>query len=173
MSTPLPSSITCLTLEDVKSHVANGTWLNSYGFEDHPQTLHYRKVVAIDIAGFPLIVKFGTMVSLTEAEVNRYVASRTSIPVPTIYHTFVDANRPFTITYIVEEKLPGNTLRSVLPVIDVNDQQTLARELTDIMSQLSTLSTDRTTLGPTSGPWRNSYFAAFLSNYIRKNEFRA
>ncbi|EIM82102.1 uncharacterized protein STEHIDRAFT_142002 [Stereum hirsutum FP-91666 SS1] len=169
MLSHLPTEITHLTLAELKDYISSGTWLNSNGLNESDPDIslvsYPRKVVAIDIAGVPLIVKFGTMVSLNEADVTRYVANHTSVPVPAIYHTFVDTDRPLTVTYIIEERLPGHTLQSILTTIGLDDQETISRELADILCQLSTLSGHRTTLGPMDGPWQNSYFTELLEDY--------
>lgn len=160
MSSPLPPAIAHLTLSDVKRHLRHGR-------TDDPLILRHRTVIAVTIASIPLIVKFGTTVSVNEASITRFVAARTSVPVPTIYHTFHDTSmgRAHPITYIVESRLPGATLRSALPTVTAAEQHTLARDLAGIMAQLAALSAHRTTLGPMEGPWRNAYFRDFLAEY--------
>lgn len=156
-----------LDLADVKSLASKGAVLNydqSLMYSSH--SVPTRRVLDVALNGVKLIVKFGTDVSLVEASTTRYVAENTTIRVPTVYATFVDETQgPRPVTYIVEERLPGSTLGSILPTLNPQTEGVILEELKDLIGQLSGLSTHRTSLGPLQGPWRNDYFRSFLERF--------
>lgn len=156
-----------LNLSDVKSLASKGAVLNydqSLLYSSH--SVPTRRVLDVALNGVKLIVKFGTDVSLVEASTTRYVADNTTIRVPTVYATFVDDTQgPRPVTYIVEERLPGSTLGSILPSLNPSANETIMKELKDLIGQLSSLSAHRTSLGPLQGTWRNDYFRSFLERF--------
>lgn len=164
---PLFSSGLNLDLADVKSLAIKGAVLN------YDQSLMYschsvptRRVLDVALDGVKLIVKFGTDVYPVEASITRYVSEHTNVRVPNVYATFVDDTQgPRPVTYIVEERLPGQTLGSFLTSTSPHIDDTLLQELKDILTQLSTLNQHTTSLGPLQGPWRNDYFRSFLERF--------
>ncbi|KAI0697067.1 hypothetical protein C8T65DRAFT_832586 [Cerioporus squamosus] len=123
-----------------------------------------RNVRAVEKDGIPMVVRYGTTVSPLEAEVTLFVAARTTVPVPDIYGVFSELTESDTgsITYIVEERLPGTTLRAALHTIDDAAREMAAHEVRTIFSELATLTGSPLRDRPIRrGPWTNAYFSPF------------
>lgn len=125
-----------------------------------------RKIQSIEKDGVPLIVRYGREVSPIEAETTVFVAQHTSVRVPTIHAVFSEYREDsgHTVTYIVEERLPGTTLADALATLDDHAREVITGELRTIFSQLATLSSHRDRLGPLRGPWNigNGNFAHLI-----------
>ncbi|KAG6884109.1 hypothetical protein C0993_001386 [Termitomyces sp. T159_Od127] len=111
------------TLERVKLAVSQGRRVHSS---------------AVDI-GNGLLVKYGTRASSREAEATMLVATHTTVPVAKIYATLHDEAE--SITYIVQSKLPGQSLSVLLPTLQPDQQAIIESELKEILRKLSCLDT--------------------------------
>ena len=81
---------------------------------------------------------------LSEIATLRLVASKTTIPVPTIYHFDVDASNEFGFRYILMQALPGRHFESGLAKsVPAEQFDTLTGQLADYYHQLSRLRFDR------------------------------
>ena len=81
---------------------------------------------------------------LSEIATLRIVASRTTIPVPTIYHFDVDASNDFGFRYVLMQALPGRHAQSVLAKSAPEEHlNTLSDQLASYYHQLSRLRFDR------------------------------
>lgn len=81
---------------------------------------------------------------LSEIATMRVVASRTTIPLPTIYHFEVDASNVFGFRYILMQALPGRHAQSGLALSVPEERlRTLTDQLADYYHQLSRLRFDR------------------------------
>ncbi len=81
---------------------------------------------------------------LSEVATLRIVASRTTIPVPTIYHFDVDASNDFGFRYVLMQALPGRHTQTVLAKsVPQEHLNTLADQLAGYYHQLSRLRFDR------------------------------
>ncbi|KAJ6590548.1 kinase-like domain-containing protein [Mycena vulgaris] len=109
------------TLEKVRKRVSEG--------------IHVDYCV-VDI-GQDTLVKFGDHVSAEEGRATRFVVQWTSIPVARIYAILHDETTG--VTYIVQEKLRGVPLMTLLPTLDVTARDTLASELKEILCELTKL----------------------------------
>ncbi|KAJ6457028.1 kinase-like domain-containing protein [Mycena vitilis] len=118
-STPSPA----WTLELVKSRMSTGSRITS---------------CVMDI-GDDIVVKYGTgrRVAPGEGLATRFVASSTSIRVPKVYAILRD--EVTEINYLVQEKLPGTSLKDLIPELDEPARITIAQELKTILSQLAAL----------------------------------
>jgi len=91
-----------------------------------------RKVVKTEEG---LIVKYGASVSLYEADVMRYVASNTTVPIPKIHHSFTHNH----INYIVMDEAPGVSLKSVWDGMSEATKKSIAQQILEIISQLQSI----------------------------------
>ncbi|KAJ7151145.1 kinase-like domain-containing protein [Mycena filopes] len=118
-----------------------------------------------------MLVKFGTHVSIHEGEATQFVARRTAVRVPKIYAILRDESRPDgePVTYIVQEKLPGETLMSILPTLSPALRDTIASELGQILIQLAALDTSGS-LGHFGSPhtYDRGIFRKFHEHYARE-----
>ena len=81
---------------------------------------------------------------LSEIATLRLVASRTTVPVPTIYHFDVDASNDFGFRYILMQALPGRHFEHSLALsVPKAHFDTLTDQLADYYDQLSRLRFDR------------------------------
>lgn len=81
---------------------------------------------------------------LSEIATLRLVASRTTVPVPTIYHFDVDASNDFGFRYILMQALPGRHFEHGLAMSAPKAHfDTLTDQLADYYDQLSRLRFDR------------------------------
>ena len=81
---------------------------------------------------------------LSEIATLRLVASRTTIPVPTIYHFDVDASNDFGFRYIIMQALSGRHFESSLAMSAPKAHfDTLTDQLADYYDQISRLRFDR------------------------------
>ncbi|KAI0318298.1 kinase-like domain-containing protein [Amylostereum chailletii] len=156
-----------LTLSDIKSLLSTATALNDdpdrvYKWVYMPDLVAFgRHVLEAELDGIPLIIKYRDRVLPVEAETMQYVSRHTNIRVPHVYAVFSERG----MCYIVEERLPGSTLQDALPGLDADARATIGRELKEIITSLSQLSSHRTILGPLHGPWKDVYFYRFLHDY--------
>ncbi|EIW56346.1 kinase-like protein [Trametes versicolor FP-101664 SS1] len=169
-----------LTLEQVKALLRDSTNLNpdplgmnmgsvqshSGPYELNPRGTP-REVRSTVYDGVPIVVKFGLEVYLREAEAMTYVASRTSIPIPRIYGVFTEAVRNGTITYIVQEQVPGTRLEHAFESLSSSERVVISRQLQDVFAQLCGLTDGRTQLGPFGGgSWaRTFWFKGFQTDF--------
>lgn len=159
-----------LTLEEVKQLLrTSGVRLDEGRCHPHGDFAVPRRIEAIEKGDVPLIVRYGYHVSPIEAETTAFVAQHTSVRVPRIHAIFSEYREDTrqTVTYIVEERLPGTTLRDALPKLDDHGREVITGELRTIFSQLTTLSSHRDRLGPLHGPWHygNARFNYLLDRY--------
>lgn len=82
-----------------------------------------------------LIVKRGPFVHLTEAATMKYVAEKTSIPVPHIYCSFVHNSW----AYIVMRRMPGKALTRVWTDLSQADLETICEQLKQMLAELRAL----------------------------------
>lgn len=81
---------------------------------------------------------------LSEIATLRFVASRTTVPVPTMYHFNVDASNDFGFRYLLMQALPGRHFQSGLArSVPEKHFDTLTDQLADYYDQLSHLRFDR------------------------------
>ena len=81
---------------------------------------------------------------LSEIATLRIVASRTTVPVSTIYHFDVDASNDFDSRYFLMQALPGQHFKSSLAMSAPKAQfDTLTDQLADYYDQLRGLRFDR------------------------------
>ncbi|KAJ6457027.1 kinase-like domain-containing protein [Mycena vitilis] len=120
---PAPPPRAKWTLELIKSRIFTGT----------PLTWE-----VVDI-GDNVVVKYGTAlrVSPEEGQATRFVASSTCVRVPEIYAILHDDATG--VTYLIQEKLPGTSLKDLLPRLDEAARATIAKELKAILGQLAAL----------------------------------
>ena len=144
-----------------------------------------RRVRNVEWDRLSLTVIYGTQVSSVEADTITFVSRHTTVPVPRIHAVFTEqeplptANRNGeykkqsthassprrTMTYIVEERLPGRSLANAWPTMRSAQRKIIAGELKNVVSQLSGLVPNRHTLGPLCGPWQNTYFYPFRDSF--------
>ncbi|KAJ7660153.1 hypothetical protein DFH06DRAFT_1326291 [Mycena polygramma] len=118
-------SVSCMpapewTLELVKSRMSTGRRITS---------------CVIDI-GDDTMVKYGEALP-EEGQATQFVANSTSVRIPKIYAILHD--EATTVTYLVQEKLPGTPLKDLLPQLDETARVTIAVELRTILGQLAAL----------------------------------
>lgn len=82
-----------------------------------------------------LILKTGAFAHLTEASTLKFIAEKTSIPVPRVYCSFVHKN----VAYILMERIQGQTLGSAWPTLSEDDKETIFTQLRDMMRELRSL----------------------------------
>ncbi|KAF4449211.1 serine/threonine protein kinase [Fusarium austroafricanum] len=82
-----------------------------------------------------LIVKTGPAVHLTEAATMRFVAANTSIPVPSIYCSFIHKNRAF----IVMERIQGISLPAAWRTLSETDRKNIFNQLRGYFDELRAL----------------------------------
>jgi len=82
-----------------------------------------------------LMVKTGPFVHLSEAATLRFVASKTSIPVPHVHCAFVHNNRAF----IVMERIEGAMLGAVWNSLSAADQASIFEQLRTMLRELRSL----------------------------------
>ncbi|KAK7023297.1 kinase-like domain-containing protein [Favolaschia claudopus] len=113
------------TLETIKHRIQAGI---------HLRTPRDRAMI-VDI-GNHILVKYGSDITPHEGMVTQYVAAQaTGIPIPKIYAIVYDEVSRWT--YIVQEKLPGVRLITLLPTLDANTRSILATELNVMLRKLS------------------------------------
>ncbi|KAI9066895.1 kinase-like protein [Trametes sanguinea] len=172
------TSVSSMTLEELKALLAQSAEAKIAGVDratiplrtdyDPRSVYAVQTVLPIDYGGTPLMVKFGTHVYPREADAMAYVASRTTIRIPRLYAVFTDSHPDTgrTVTYIVQERIPGTTLEGAWPTLTDVQREDIARELRDAYNQLGKLSGERTRLGPISGGWmENLYFRYFRKHF--------
>ncbi|KAI0628899.1 hypothetical protein C8Q77DRAFT_1146073 [Trametes polyzona] len=182
-----------LTLKELKALLSASTELNGSAHE--PRTYDpddfsvVRSIRLIERQGLPMIVKYGTGVSCVEAETTIFVARHTTVRVPAIYAIFIDTEMPpppppsagrnthavlrrREMTYIVEERLPGRTLREAWPFLTPSEREVVVSDLQNIFTQLSELVPGLHCLGPLRGGWQNAYFRLF-AHYVPCGELDA
>lgn len=81
------------------------------------------------------IVKTGYPVHLTEAVTMKYIAERTSIPVPKVYCSFLHRNR----AYIVMERIQGECLASAWKRLSDESRGKIFSQLEDMIQELRAL----------------------------------
>jgi aminoglycoside phosphotransferase len=84
------------------------------------------------------ILKVGISVRLSEAEAMRFVASRTSIPVPTVHDAYEQEGR----SYILMSRVHGKPLGEVWGSLCTEQRATIVCQLNHYMTELETLSGD-------------------------------
>ncbi|KAI0368230.1 kinase-like protein [Pilatotrama ljubarskyi] len=110
-----------------------------------------------------MVVRYGSEVTFIEAEVTTFVAQNTSFRVPKVYATFTERTAGGTIiNYIVEERIPGDSLEHIIPSLDAATLESIASDISQVFFELSKLSGMRSRLGPIRGPWRNPHFYPLL-----------
>ncbi|KAH9885125.1 hypothetical protein C8Q73DRAFT_345270 [Cubamyces lactineus] len=176
-----------LTLKELKNLLSTSTQLKAdVGRPYHPDDFSItRRAQDVEWDRLSLIVIYGTQVSAVEAETITLVSRHTSVPVPEIHAVFTEqeplpaairkhkrkgqcpqtASPRRTMTYIVEERLPGRSLTTAWPAMRSAQRKIIAGELKNVLSQLSGLMPNRHTLGPLRGPWRNTYFHPFRDSF--------
>ena len=91
------------------------------------------KVVGIG----PYVVKFGRQVDLLEGENMLFVAHSTTVPVPLVYALFRDPLREKS--YMVIQRITGNTLKSEWPSVSNIQKEAIATKLGSILRELRSL----------------------------------
>ncbi|KAI5455763.1 kinase-like domain-containing protein [Mariannaea sp. PMI_226] len=81
------------------------------------------------------IVKTGRVVHLTEAATLKFIAERTSVPVPKVYCAFVRKNT----AYIVMERIGGQEISMALPVLSLESREKLFADLRQIFQEIRAL----------------------------------
>ncbi|KAI0648562.1 kinase-like domain-containing protein [Trametes meyenii] len=166
-----------LTLEELKRLLSESAELNvpgdyfrPYYPDDHSVS---RSVRLVERYGYPIIVKYGTHVSPVEAETTTFVSRHTPVRVPEVYAVFKETetiidtdDEQRVLTYIVEERLPGRTIKEAWPFLTASERNAIASELKEIFERLSALAPKRVCLGPLRGPWHNFYFFPFEDVYL-------
>lgn len=95
------------------------------------------KVVQLPDEGFGVhIMKFGTSVTMCEAEAMRYVGENTTIPVPRVIKAYVAGGKG----YIIMSRLEGERLGDVWDSMSPATRLKIIEQLQDMISQLSSLS---------------------------------
>ncbi|KAF5547552.1 serine threonine kinase [Fusarium phyllophilum] len=82
-----------------------------------------------------LIVKKGPFVHLTEAATMQFVAANTSIPVPTVYCSFVHKNR----AHIVMQRIQGKTIADAWRDLSDADRSNIFAQLRRMFQELRSL----------------------------------
>ncbi len=142
-------------------------------YELHPEDTR-RAVRAIVKDGIQMVVKFGVDVYAREAEAMTYVASHTSIPIPRLYRVFTEAiaDSNKTVTYIVQEQVPGTRLEHAFESLSAFERDAVARQLKDIFLQLHSLADGQTRLEPFGGgSWaRTLWFKCFQNDFPMRDD---
>ncbi|EIW56351.1 kinase-like protein [Trametes versicolor FP-101664 SS1] len=114
-----------------------------------------------------MVVKFGVEVYAREADVMTFVASHTSIHIPRLYGVFTEAVLNNTVTYIVQEQVPGTRLEHVFETLSASERDAIAHQLKDVFIQLHSLAGGRTRLEPFGGgSWaRTLWFKCFQNDF--------
>ncbi|KID93385.1 protein kinase subdomain-containing protein, partial [Metarhizium majus ARSEF 297] len=81
------------------------------------------------------IVKKCKSTNLTEAATMAFIASKTNIPVPHVYCSFIRKNS----TYIVMERVPGKTLAAAWPGLSDLERENILMQLRSIVRELRAL----------------------------------
>ena len=84
------------------------------------------------------ILKVGISVKLSEAEAMRFVASKTSIPVPTVHDVYEKEGN----TYILMSRVHGKPLGEVWDSLCTEQKATIVRQMNHYMAELATLPGD-------------------------------
>lgn len=79
-------------------------------------------------------VKFGTSVSISEAETMRYIAAKSTVPLPQVHATFSEPESG--LNFIVMDYLEGVSLQTLLPSLDLEEKLEISTQLKAIMDQL-------------------------------------
>ncbi|KAI0328034.1 hypothetical protein GY45DRAFT_1033246 [Cubamyces sp. BRFM 1775] len=175
-----------LTLVELRHILSSSTGLHlkevhPYCPDDFSVT---RRVQHVEWGRLALTVIYGTQVSPVEAETITLVSRHTTVPVPRIHAVFTEqeplqANGKTqgtdqvtqcvlprrTVTYIVEERLPGRSLAAAWPTMRSAQRKIVVGELKAVFSQLAGIVPNRCTLGPLCGPWKNMYFHPFRDSF--------
>lgn len=84
-----------------------------------------------------LAVKFGTRVSLAEADTMRFISSNSRVPVPKVFAAF---SEPETgINFIVMEFVPGSTLQAAWDTLTAKERSEIAALVKDAMDELRSI----------------------------------
>lgn len=121
-----------MLLDEIKARIASGTQL--------PMVKEFTSVQVCDI-GDGKVVKYGRTVRPGEGLATQFISENTSIPVPKIFAVVTEEsdNGSRRCTYIVEEKIHGIRLLDALPTLDSQSSSDIARQLSDMLAQLSSL----------------------------------
>lgn len=82
-----------------------------------------------------LILKRGEHVTLTEAATMVFVATHTNIPVPRVHCAFTRKN----VTYIVMERVPGQTFAAAWPTLSGPESEALFLQLRHLLEHMRAL----------------------------------
>ncbi|KAL4244710.1 hypothetical protein ABKN59_010906 [Abortiporus biennis] len=148
LHTPKLANMFPLTLAQVKDLIPTATCLTDHFKQlarpitiadlQVPSSLIYRQVYATECGGVPIIIKFGTHVFKVEVDVMDFVAKNTSIRVPMVHAFLFDDNSG--MGFLIEKRLPGRTLKALLPAMDQSTQETIIKGFRNIYSQFYALS---------------------------------
>ncbi|KAL2430629.1 hypothetical protein ABEF95_012076 [Exophiala dermatitidis] len=86
-------------------------------------------------------VKLGTFRDLCEARTMQYIASNTSIPVPKVYCSFQRRRKSdgTTTTYVVMERIRGETLASAWPTLSASSRDKILLQLRHFVQEMRNL----------------------------------
>jgi hypothetical protein len=107
------------------------------------------------------ILKAGISVKLSEAEAMRFVASKTSIPVPTVHDVYEKEGN----TYILMSRVHGKPLGEVWGSLCTEQKAAVVRQLKHYMAELATLPGDFY-----GALWESPLADIFFHHFLFRNE---
>ena len=82
-------------------------------------------------------VKFGAVVSLSEAEMMKFIAGNTAVPVPKVHAAFTDSKTQ--VSYIIMDYVPGSTLESLAPTLSAEEKTAICLQVRECIKELREL----------------------------------
>ena len=96
------------------------------------QILKQTPVTGVVAIGEHFVVKYGRHLNLHEAQMMVFIRQNTRIPVPSVFACYRDSDQSF----IVMERIHGQTLEDLWPVLDEQEKTAVMRRLKDYLAQL-------------------------------------
>ncbi|RPA79512.1 kinase-like protein [Ascobolus immersus RN42] len=96
---------------------------------------------------YDLVIKFGSNITMAEAEAMKYVSENTTIPVPAVESAYIDKG----IGYILMSYIEGDALSAIWDTLDQSQKESIVMELKGYIQQLRMLKPKQYFIGPYDG----------------------
>jgi aminoglycoside phosphotransferase (APT) family kinase protein len=103
-----------------------------------------------------IAVKFGTRVSLLEAETMKFIAANSRVPVPRVFAAFSEIETK--MNFIVMEFVPGRTLEALLPTLSAEEKVEINIQVKNAIDELRKLQAPNYIGGVNRQPLNNAIF---------------